>query len=153
MKAHMYREIEIDLCPACSGVWLDPDHFKYLTSERDVYADRHIPHQYVKQSLSSEYGYLPCTQCEKLMLRVNFGGISSILIDICRDHGVWLDKGELEQIRCFIANGGLEASQNKEITEIKDELQLLAGKLQDVEFMQAILHSRDLKYRLFKTRY
>ena len=83
------------------------------------------------------------------MLRMNFFN-SNILIDFCRNHGIWLDKDELEQIRCFIANDGLEEHQEKEMAGVKDEIRSLADKLRGVEFMQGILHSRNLKYRVFK---
>jgi len=79
------------------------------------------------------------------MPRKNFRRISGVLIDVCRDHGVWLDAGELEQIRCFIANGGLERSQDKEILENRMELKSLAERVADVQTMQKILHRWDIR--------
>lgn len=41
--------------------------------------------------------------------------LSGVIIDECRFHGFWVDGGELERIRTFIADGGLERAQNKAI--------------------------------------
>jgi Zn-finger nucleic acid-binding protein len=49
------------------------------------------------------------------MNRKNFAKISGVIIDECKPHGIWLDGGELELIRTFIADGGLERAQNKQI--------------------------------------
>lgn len=145
LEPHKYRRMELDLCPQCSGLWLDTDEFTRLTSERDVYADDSIPYRFIKRPAQGENGYLPCARCGTLMPRKNFRRISGVLIDVCRDHGVWLDAGELEQIRCFIANGGLERSQDKEILENRMELKSLAERVGDVESMQKILHRWDIR--------
>ena len=92
---------------------------------------------------------MPCPICGELMPRRNFRRISGVLIDICRDHGIWLDPGELEQIRCFIANGGTEKYLEKEIITNKLKLQSLATRVSDVEFMQKLLHHWNLKRWMF----
>ncbi|MEJ2032881.1 MAG: zf-TFIIB domain-containing protein [Deltaproteobacteria bacterium] len=75
-----------------------------------------------RPSLDNESEYFKCARCEAVMVRRNFRRISGVLIDVCRDHGVWLDAGELEQIRCFIANGGLDKSQDREIQKNSIEI-------------------------------
>jgi Zn-finger nucleic acid-binding protein len=39
-----------------------------------------------------------CPTCEGDMERLEFAAISGVVIDVCPDHGVWLDAGELERI-------------------------------------------------------
>ncbi len=41
-------------------------------------------------------GYKKCPICSVEMIEVEFEGI---LIDKCEDHGVWLDKGELQKLQ------------------------------------------------------
>lgn len=36
-----------------------------------------------------------CPHCGKPMTRENVLGVA---VDVCREHGVWLDKGELEEV-------------------------------------------------------
>jgi Zn-finger nucleic acid-binding protein len=41
------------------------------------------------------------------MNRANFGRVSGVIIDVCRPHGAWFDRGELGAIRRFLRSGGL----------------------------------------------
>jgi Zn-finger nucleic acid-binding protein len=149
-KNHRYRSSDIDICPECHGIWLDYGDFKKLTSERDTYADESIEFEYVRKPLPASEGYLPCPRCEALMNRENFKRISGVLIDICRDHGVWMDAGELEEIRCFVANGGLDKSQDKEIMRNKEEIERIAGRVKDLELMEKVLHVWNFKRWLLR---
>ena len=40
------------------------------------------------------------------MLRRNFRKSSGVILDVCSEHGTWLDADELEQITGFILSGG-----------------------------------------------
>ncbi len=74
------------------------------------------------------------------MVRKNYARISGLIIDECGRHGIWLDNGELEKIRQFILDGGLEKEQFKEIEKNKAELRDLAQKVDDTAFTQKIIH-------------
>ncbi|MFH1092746.1 MAG: zf-TFIIB domain-containing protein [Candidatus Omnitrophota bacterium] len=145
-----YQGTELRICNSCDGMWIDNKTFKRLTSEKDVYNDPSIAEEYVKKMKIDDTSYLKCPVCEELMIRKQFNHISGVLIDVCGYHGFWLDKGELEQIRIFIANGGLEMAQDKSIRENRENIEFLAHSLKDVEFMQKILHIWDFKRWMFK---
>jgi Zn-finger nucleic acid-binding protein len=42
------------------------------------------------------------------MNRVNFGQLSGVVVDVCRQHGVWFDVGEINAVVDFVATGGLD---------------------------------------------
>jgi Zn-finger nucleic acid-binding protein len=42
------------------------------------------------------------------MLRHNFGASSGVIVDVCGQHGVWFDNGELAQALSFCAAGQLD---------------------------------------------
>jgi Zn-finger nucleic acid-binding protein len=42
------------------------------------------------------------------MTRMNFGTRSGIILDVCRAHGTWFDRGELDAVLSFVRDGGLE---------------------------------------------
>jgi len=149
MDQEDYRGAEIDSCPQCNGIWLDTDEFKYLTSERDTYTDNSIPFRYDKRMDTESRGYVPCVRCDRLMSKRNFRRISGVVIDICGDHGVWLDAGELEQIRCFIANGGLDESQDKYILENKEKIADVAREVKDTKSLIKKMHRWNYKRILF----
>ena len=50
--------------------------------------------------------YRRCPSCGVQMLRKNFRKSSGVILDVCREHGTWLDADELEQITGFILSGG-----------------------------------------------
>jgi Zn-finger nucleic acid-binding protein len=43
-----------------------------------------------------------CPDCRKPMDRVTFGAQSSIVVDICNTHGIWVDAGELVEAVDFV---------------------------------------------------
>jgi len=140
-----YKGHHIEKCPECSGHWIHAQDFDALTKERNVYLDSSVPDDFVRKPPPPEEGYLPCACCGKRMNRLNFRKISGVIIDWCRDCGWWLDAGELESIRAFIAAGGLDKSQDREIETVSTEVQDLEGRVGHLEFMQKILHRWDMK--------
>jgi Zn-finger nucleic acid-binding protein len=145
LEENEYRGSIIDTCPECAGLWLDAEEFGYHASERDTFADPTIPRAYRKKPFKEKKGYLRCVRCDALMVRRNFRKISGVLIDICRDHGVWLDAGELEQIRCFIANDGLNKSQDKGISANSIAISKLASEITDLNTLFKTLNKWDVK--------
>jgi len=83
------------------------------------------------------------------MNRKNFGRISGVIVDECGDHGIWLDAGELQKIQHFIADGGLETAQDREVEQIRTELREVAAKLSQVSFTQKLIHFWNPKRWLF----
>lgn len=84
------------------------------------------------------------------MNRKNFGRISGVMIDKCGRHGVWLDAGELEKIRHFIADGGMERSRDREIVKNRDQIRDLASTVRDINFTQRLIHFWNPKRWLFR---
>lgn len=148
LEAHVYRNKELDVCPECSGMWLDTLDFEHLTSEKDVYADENSKTHFDRIPPQNEPRLYECVRCNNIMNRTNFKRISGILIDSCCDHGVWLDDNELTMIRDFVASGGLDKSQDTEIRKNSAEIRGLASKVHNLEFMQKMLHRWSLK-RIF----
>ena len=49
--------------------------------------------------------YLPCLRCGDLMIRRQFrwrDKSAGVVLDHCREHGVWLDAEELERVLSFV---------------------------------------------------
>ena len=66
--------------------------------------------------------YIKCPVCSQLMNRVNFGVRSGVIIDRCRDHGVWLDGGELRHLMEWMKLGGKLLDQERQEQTRKEEL-------------------------------
>jgi Zn-finger nucleic acid-binding protein len=52
--------------------------------------------------------YRPCPSCKQLMVRRNYAHASGVIIDLCREHGVWFDADELARILAWVRAGGKE---------------------------------------------
>jgi Zn-finger nucleic acid-binding protein len=54
------------------------------------------------------------------MNRVNYAKRSGVVLDVCKDHGIWFDKDELRRVLAFIAGGGLERARELELEQLKE---------------------------------
>ncbi len=148
LEKHSSDDMEIDLCPDCGGIWLDKGEFRMATAESNVYRDFKLTEEYSRPSINNDFSYINCVRCNKLMIRENFKRISGVMIDRCGRHGVWLDSGELEKIRHFIADGGLDRAQNKDIARNSQELKDISTTVNETAFMVKLLHRFNVK-RIF----
>jgi len=141
------EDFELDLCASCGGLWLDRTEFHALTSEANVYKEETVKEEYSRPALprAEDILYLECVRCGQIMTRKNFARISGVIIDECGRHGIWLDAGELEKIRHFIGDGGLERAQDREIERNRQELKDLAMTVQDTAFTHKLIHFWDWK--------
>jgi Zn-finger nucleic acid-binding protein len=106
--------VTVDRCRGCRGLWFDGDEVEHAidattrgvsTSEAAALRPG-LPATPTK--LEDEVRYLACVRCRELMVRRQAAPRSGIVIDICRNHGVWFDGGEFEQFAAFVKAGGLE---------------------------------------------
>jgi Zn-finger nucleic acid-binding protein len=143
-----YKDEEVCCCAKCNGLWLNKGEYEKLTSERSAMLDPTISYTYKKGLFEQRTAYLPCPVCRNPMSRINFRKISGIIIDICGDHGAWFDAGELDNIRSFVANSGVTASQDRDILMNTIDIDAMKPKIRDLEMMEKILHRWDAR-RIF----
>jgi Zn-finger nucleic acid-binding protein len=103
-KSHMivieYRNIELDYCDSCKGVWFDSGELELLLKSHDL----EEPKTFFDGVLNSQEAPSPekkrnCPVCGRKMKKTAIGGQPELLIDICRDkHGLWFDGGEVTQL-------------------------------------------------------
>jgi Zn-finger nucleic acid-binding protein len=111
-------------CADCGGLWVDPATLQRLCDAREDHGallsalETRAPS---KAPSSETVRYIPCPRCGKLMNRVNFARSSGVVVDVCKAHGVWLDRGELQRVVGFVEQGGLSASRERERQQLEDE--------------------------------
>jgi Zn-finger nucleic acid-binding protein len=98
-------------CGRCAGLWLGEAAFNQLTSrairQRDPDGRKGAAKR--EQRLPKRPAgplYRSCIVCGKLMTRRHYGRTSGVIVDFCKDHGVWFDADELAQILSWIRSGG-----------------------------------------------
>jgi Zn-finger nucleic acid-binding protein len=125
----------IERCTRCLGLFFDPGELEALLDKTvtNVYeVDRQRLNEIQGAKRSSEYplGYIDCPVCKKLMNRINFGSHSGVIVDKCRNHGLWLDGGELRQILEWMKAGGDLFRREKQLENAQLELEQEKKKLQ-----------------------
>jgi Zn-finger nucleic acid-binding protein len=101
----------IERCEQCLGLFFDPNELDALLEAKvtNVFSvNRALLDNISNSRRSSDYGvsYVKCPVCSNMMNRVNFGAKSGVIVDSCKDHGVWLDGGELRQLFEWTKAGG-----------------------------------------------
>lgn len=128
LKLGQGEPLELDRCPQCLGLFLPLGALERLVALEGRSALR-IDHRLL-QSLSetprasqTDWRYRPCPSCGTLMNRTLHGKRSGVVVDRCRDHGLWLDAGELRQLLEWARAGGalldLERRQEQAAEEAK----------------------------------
>lgn len=127
-------------CAACGGLWLDPESLQRLSDGREAQTEvvsvlgARVP---TMSTPPDVVRYVPCPQCGRLMNRKNFAQSSGVVLDVCANHGVWLDRGELERVLGFVAGGGLARARAREQERLVEEQRRLVA-LQKSPFNQAM---------------
>lgn len=101
-------------CGACGGQLVDHALLKDLLEQRELYgktAPRRPPRH---NPMELPVRYVPCPGCGQMMTRRNFGGSSGVIVDVCQEHGVWFDRGELPRVLAFVEAGGLELARRRQ---------------------------------------
>jgi Zn-finger nucleic acid-binding protein/ribosomal protein L40E len=122
-------EVEVHECHTCGGLWLDRAVFEQLGTSRErqgaLLGALPAPSGPAQATLEA-IQYRPCPACRQRMNRVNYARRSGVVLDVCKEHGLWFDKDELRRVLNFVAGGGLDRARELEIEELKDAKRLAA---------------------------
>jgi Zn-finger nucleic acid-binding protein len=90
-------DIEVDYCFECGGIWLDAGELELLLNDPQK---AQMLLDSFKINKKSEEETRKCPICFKKMQKIDVGkSRKTLLIDKCpKLHGLWFDKGELEDI-------------------------------------------------------
>jgi Zn-finger nucleic acid-binding protein len=108
-------------CASCLGLWVDPVTFERICADREQHSAILGSAAMQQPDLTAKVNYIPCPDCAQLMNRANFARCSGVIVDLCKKHGIWFDRDELNRIIEFIQSGGLERSRAKEKNELDEE--------------------------------
>jgi len=119
------EEINFRECRRCDGLWADAETFENVCVSREsqaaVLGFISTRHRAAENVISAKVNYVPCPDCRQLMNRSNFARSSGVIIDLCKNHGVWFDAEELPRIIEFVREGGLDHARQKEKLQIEND--------------------------------
>ena len=121
-------------------MWADVETFETICADREsqaavlgsVSTERHA----IENKNPVKVNYVPCPDCKQLMNRSNFARSSGVIIDLCKQHGVWFDREELPKIIEFVCQGGLDHARRKEKLQIEDERNQLRREQRQLAYEQ-----------------
>lgn len=137
----------IERCNDCLGLLFDPGELETLL-DKSVSNVFHIDIKQIdninKMRRHQDYpvGYIKCPICRKMMHRINFGTQSGVIVDKCKNHGIWLDGGELKHLMEWMKSGGQMLHQQQQAEE--DRLKRLEEQRKMKEM--AVPTSGDIPY-------
>lgn len=151
-------------CLSCGGFWTSVETFETICADKEQQSAvlDFINRQTFETRPATAVNYVPCPDCKQLMNRSNFARSSGVIMDLCKQHGVWFDADELPKIIDFIDKGGLVRAREKqkialeeERAKLRDEQRKLAlmerrsGGRGDVGFFEPVSPSSDIISILF----
>jgi len=113
MPPHQVGDVGINECRSCNGLWVPGEGFDRLLSRAVETCQNAGPAQRLARPprvtganpAAQGVKYRKCPECMSYMQRRNYRKSSGVIIDVCHQHGTWLDADELEQIAGFILSG------------------------------------------------
>jgi Zn-finger nucleic acid-binding protein len=112
-------------CKKCGGQFVEHALLRSLLEqhERSGQAFPDAPYQKpLPKAQIERVHYRPCSVCQQMMNRKNFGGASGVIVDVCARHGTWFDAGELPQVLAFVKSGGLVRERAREQARTREAL-------------------------------
>ncbi len=101
-------DVEIDKCPKCRGIWLDPGELETIQQTQEIDYSNLLDRGENKEAI--EYNrerqlsdtVISCPACTAAMDILEHNHNSRIVIDYCSScHGIWLDEGELQALEIY----------------------------------------------------
>jgi Zn-finger nucleic acid-binding protein len=128
LSAAQIGGVDLEQCPGCAGVWVTQPVFEQIAA---VAAQRGqvlgaLPATPKIPAPMETVRYRPCPVCGQLMNRFNYGHISGVVLDVCKQHGLWFDRDELRQVLTFIESGGLEKDRARELQKLDEQRRMAA---------------------------
>jgi Zn-finger nucleic acid-binding protein len=125
---------EIERCQKCLGLFFDPSELDALLEsavssvyEIDQLRIQTLLDEEVRPEEATSITYIPCPVCRQLMHRKGFGVRAGVIVDRCKEHGIWLDGGELSQLLKWVASGGRQLDEKHRELARKFELSRAKG--------------------------
>jgi len=104
--------ISVDICPKCKGIWLDHGELGKILK------DKKLTDYLTKEIGTQSKSELVCPRCGGLM---DIEKAEEIEVDVCLTcNGVWLDEGELDELK-IKSREGFEGNEQEKTIERWEE--------------------------------
>jgi Zn-finger nucleic acid-binding protein len=93
-----YKNIELDYCPNCQGVWFDSGELELLLETAGIGNHRHYLEDLINApEVKTSEKQRNCPICRRKMKKAYIDDKKKVLVDVCRvGNGIWFDGGEVQ---------------------------------------------------------
>ncbi len=119
-----YKNIELDYCPTCQGVWFDVGELELLLESAGLGNHR----RYLDSIINSTEAKISekkrkCPICRRKMKKAYIDEESKILVDVCRvGDGIWFDGGEVQGLVKELAKKSPGKGASKSVLDFVGDL-------------------------------
>jgi uncharacterized protein len=111
MQLISIESCELDICSSCRGIWFDADELSGVM-RLDLANLSILPfYQDLEGKKQTSLEQVPsfCPRCSGPLDQRRFNQALPVIIDVCpQQHGLWLDEGELFEIKEFCERGPVQ---------------------------------------------
>lgn len=95
-----YKNIELDYCPVCHGVWFDAGELELLMEAAGLGNHRrYLEDMFNAPKAATAEKQCKCPVCRHKMKKTYIDEDKKIIVDICHvGDGLWFDGGEVENL-------------------------------------------------------
>lgn len=142
------QDFFIEQCSQCYSLFFDPGELEFLL-KHTVNESEMVQHLKLNELVNEHFDmdtkvqYKPCPVCSKIMNRQNYGARSGVIIDYCKEHGIFLDSGELSRLFQWKKAGG--AKHDQQMKQWQEEIQTKRDnrKAQDIKSEERKINSHE----------
>jgi Zn-finger nucleic acid-binding protein len=119
-----YKNIELDTCPKCKGVWFDAGELELLLEAAGLGNSQ----QYMSGIISAPDISAPekkrrCPVCRRKMKKHHIDKESKTMLDACPGgHGIWFDGNEVTQLIKALSGKSPEKTANQDVLNFVGEM-------------------------------
>jgi Zn-finger nucleic acid-binding protein len=152
LKGKMLKDIEVDECNNCKGIWFEEDELRKAKDSADSdlnWMDFEI-FKYRDKS-KAQARNLACPQCSQTLVAVDYAD-TGVEIDYCPQcKGTWLDKDEFKKVIDALTNELLTKSFSEYIkASVEEAKEIITGPESFVsEWKDFTTVFRMMQFRLF----
>lgn len=110
-ESSVHEALVLD-CSGCGGVFVS----KSLIEALDRPEGRDLRVAFPPRPRMAEptvVRYLACPVCDGRMNRTSFARGANVVVDVCKEDGIWFDAGEVHAVLDFVEGGGLERARRR----------------------------------------
>lgn len=101
------------MCQSCHGMFFPDQSLEVVLNKLRATADPTDLDSALKEfrdrfrrELPENVHYKKCPVCGNPMIRRNYGTVSGVIVDVCYEHGIWVDENAFAELADFIVRGG-----------------------------------------------